>query len=250
MRSREGGMKSDLLKCALGLLLLGVGGERGFCQAFTNLNFESAQGPNGNQPGVFPVATALPGWSVYYGTYQDSQISFNAGSSGTTQVELVGSNNPEGPYGNAIEGNYGIYFLGGEGATDGSIRQTGLIPAGTMSIEFKARGDPAYGPILLSFGGQNIPEYALATGPNYTLYGGDVSGLAGTTGQLEFSVPGSLEGYPFNNWFLDSIVFSLSPVPEPGTLAMLGGWRGAPRVAAERGWGESGIGAAPPTPTV
>jgi hypothetical protein len=188
-------------------------------QSFINLNFESANGPNGNQPAEFPVASALPGWSVNYGTNQQAQILFNAISTGSTAITLVGSNDSFGP--NAIEGNYGLYFQGGETATDASIRQTGLIPVGTMSIEFKASGDVAYGPILLSFGGQNIPEYALATGPNYTLYGGDVSGLAGTTGQLEFSVPGSLEGYTFNAWNLDSIVFSTSPVPEPGTLALL-----------------------------
>jgi len=190
-----------------------------FAQSFKNLNFESAVGPNGNQPGLFPVATALPGWSLFYGTNQQSQIFFNSESAGATQVTLVGSNDTFGP--NCIEGNYGVFFQGGESATDASIRQTGLIPMGTLSIEFKADGQIAFGPILVSFGGQNIPVYALATGANYTLYGGDVSALAGTTGQLEFSVPGSLSGYTFNAWNLDSIVFSTSPVPEPATSALI-----------------------------
>jgi hypothetical protein len=174
---------------------------------------------------VFPVATALPGWNVYYGTSQASQILFNDISTGSTAITLVGSNNG---LPNAIEGNYGIFFQGGETATDASIRQTGLIPIGAMSIEFKANG--LGGPILLSIGGQNIPEYALATGPNYTLYGGDVSGLAGTRGQLEFSVAGF-----FNTWNLDSIMFSTSPVPEPGTLALLAAGAGAMLLGLGRG---------------
>jgi PEP-CTERM motif len=207
------------------------GGLSCFAQNFTNLNFESATGPNGNQPGLFPVATALPGWSVFYGSTQQSQIPFDSISTGATQLTLIG------PDQRAIEGNYGLYFQGGETALDVSIRQTGLIPVGTMSIEFKAEGVIAYGPLLLSFGGQNISVSALATGPNYTLYGGDVSGFAGTTGQLEFSVPGALSGFTFNAWNLDSIVFSPSPVPEPATCALI--LAGLAFLALKKAWPRS-----------
>jgi hypothetical protein len=201
------------------LVFLAASAVSGLGQGF-NLDFESAHGPSGNQPGLFPIVRALPFWSVFYGTNQASQIEYNDISTGATQATLVGPNDPYGP--NSLEGNYSVCLQGGSTAADASIRQTVTIPIGTISIEFKAAGDITFGPMLLSFAGQNITYYALAIDPNYTLYGGDVSGFAGATGQLEFSVPGDLEGYSLDNAYtLDSIIFSTAPTPEPGTCGLI-----------------------------
>ena len=55
----------------------------------------------------------------------------------------------------------------------------------------------------------------LATTPNYTLYGADITAFAGTTVDLRFTalLGGSL--------YLDDIRFSSQLVPEPGMLALL-----------------------------
>lgn len=56
---------------------------------------------------------------------------------------------------------------------------------------------------------------ALATYSDYSLYGGEISSFAGSEAELRFTVfPGRA-----NTLILDSIVFS--PVPEPGSLALL-----------------------------
>jgi len=127
----------------------------------------------------------------------------------------VSASDPFGP--NAIEGNFGVLLQGGTTATDVSIRQSSLVPVLTESILFKA---DSMGPMSLSLGGQNIPFVALGTGPNYTLYGGDIPvSFAGQIEQLEFSVPQGVGGN--NAWNLDSIVFSTNSVPEPRTWALL-----------------------------
>src|SRR5205823_3181830 len=84
--------------------------------------------------------------------------------------------------------------------TEVSIRQTGLVPLGTESIFFKAAA--GFEPLSVSLAGQSIPTVAMGTGPNYTLYGGDISAFAGQTAELRFTaLP------PFNNWSIDSIEF-------------------------------------------
>ncbi|MDD5139103.1 MAG: PEP-CTERM sorting domain-containing protein [Verrucomicrobiales bacterium] len=61
-----------------------------------------------------------------------------------------------------------------------------------------------------------IPINALSTGPNYTLYGGDISGFAGQTTQMTFSDVGIFANF----WNIDNIQFSSSPIPEPSMLAL------------------------------
>src|ERR1039457_2250719 len=72
------------------------------------------------------------------------------------------------------------------------------------------------GPFLVSLAGQSIPYFTLSTGPNYTLYGADVSAFSGQTVELRFSAVGGVVGG--NNWNLDNISFSNLPVPEPGVF--------------------------------
>jgi hypothetical protein len=66
-------------------------------------------------------------------------------------------------------------------------------------------------------GGQNLPFFSIATGSNYTLYGASVpEASAGQSEQLMFS---TLTGLA-NNWMLDNIQFSSSPIPEPSVLGL------------------------------
>ena len=181
---------------------------------FQNLDFESAIIPNGTQPGLVLVSNALPGWSVYYGISQMTQIYYNNLSLGSSRVNLVSSNDPSGE--SAIEGNFGVIMQGGTTAASVSIRQTGLVPDTAESIMFKAN---LRGPVSLSLGGQNIQFTVIGSGPNYTLYGGNIPpSLAGQIAELEFFAPH--DSLPDTGWNLDSIMFSPSLIPEPGVLTI------------------------------
>jgi hypothetical protein len=191
---------------------------------FQNLNFESATiipDPGGPYyPYSITTANALPGWSVFYGTTQQTEITYNDPALGSTWVTLLATNRL------VIAGNFSVILQGGLTETDASIRQTSFVPVTAESIRFKAQ--PGLGSLLLSLGGQNIPFFALSTGSNYTLYGGDITAFAGQTELLTFSAIDIGGG---NNWTIDDIQFSNSGVPEPGVFALsalgalLLGWR-------------------------
>ena len=209
-------MKSDLLKCALLLLLFGAGGERGFCQGFANLNFENATiTPDPSSP-YYPYAlyasSAIPGWTAT-GFIGPNEILYNSASTGATSVSILGVNG----FPKALDGQFSIYLYGGETAASASISQTATVPASSESIRFEAQ-QAGEGTLLVSLGVQNVSFQALSITPNYTLYGGNISPtFSGQSEQLIFS---ALEG--FNNfWELDDIQFSTSPVPEPGTVALV-----------------------------
>jgi hypothetical protein len=114
-----------------------------------------------------------------------------------------------------------------------SIAQTGFVPLGIQSLEFKAwEWAPSTSILSVSFNGNDLSPVVIGTGANYILYGADLSAFAGQTGQLEFTSV-------FNNngpsWIeLDDIGFSTTAVsPEPSIVA-LGGIGGL--VFAARKW--------------
>jgi len=187
-------------------------------QGFVNLNFEDAQIiPIAGSP-IYPYAiattNALLGWTVYTGASQPAQvITYNAPALGSTWVNLWATN------GQQIDGNFSVLLQGGITASSASISQTGLIPVSTKSLLFEAQSGPGVvaGSLVVSLGGQIISFSAISTGPNYILYGGDISTFAGLTEQLTFS---ALEGGG-NNWNIDDIQFSPSSVPEPTTLGLI-----------------------------
>lgn len=98
-------------------------------------------------------------------------------------------------------------------APGGSIAQTALVPAGTQSFLFKGRGIGPGASLVVSLGGQDLPYIALSNGPNYTLYGADVSAFAAQTATLAFSAPSP-------QFLIDDIQFSPLAIPEPTFLAL------------------------------
>ena len=154
--------------------------------SFQNLSFEQAnpgqtvESPNG-YPVAYnvPAANALPYWNVYYGGVQQNTVNFNSPGLGSTLVTLVGEGWP------AIDGNYSVLLQGGQTASAASITQTAAIPSGMQSLYFEAQ--PGGGSLDVLIGTQTIPFTAVGTGPNYTLYGANISAWAGNTEQLTFS---------------------------------------------------------------
>ena len=129
-----------------------------------------------------------------------------------------------------IDGNYTAVIQAGPHGGTGtiastSLEQTGTIPLGDNSLLFRAwagQSTPASA-WFVSFAGNTLPLTVLASTPQYTLYGADISAYSGDTGLLAFTAnaqfaPSFLE--------LDDITFSASsaPEPSPAILAALGGF--------------------------
>ncbi|HZM03114.1 MAG TPA: PEP-CTERM sorting domain-containing protein [Candidatus Saccharimonadales bacterium] len=193
---------------------------------FQNLDFEQANPIIilGSQYYPYEVteASALSYWTVTYGTVQQTQITYNDPSTGSTWVVLVAPGSMGVPPGSsyrlaAIDGRYSVLLQGGITAPAASISQTGLIPISTKSLFFDA--EAGSGPFAVSVGGRNIPFEAVGTGVSYTLYGADISAWAGDTEPLTFS---ALEGGGLNNWLIDDISFSTAAVPEPSSILLTG----------------------------
>jgi hypothetical protein len=232
MRRSQDVTKSKFFKCALVLCLLSAGAERGFSLAFTNLNFESAN-VSGYPAGAMdvPVGAALPGWTAFAisaggGFNSLSQVWYDGVSGGGTAISINDANLPFG-YGGfgPISGKYSLYLFAGEGANsfalqDAGISQTGLVPFGTESLAVQV--GLASNPFIITLNGQIINMVAEATLPTYTEYGGDVSAFAGKIETLTITETPPTMGAPPGIMSLDDIVFSTTPVPEPGTLTLLG----------------------------
>jgi hypothetical protein len=191
---------------------------------FQNLDFEESTVPQDSQTNVVSSLNAFPGWSVYVSTNQQTFVGFNNGCFGSTCVSLLGTNGDRILGYRSLEGGFSALLQGGVSGsvvlypTAASILQTGFIPASARSILFRA-GPSIPGTLSVSLGGIDIPFLALSNGPNYTVYGGDISAFAGQTALLEFSVS-RLPGTASIDWNIDSIEFSASTIPEPSVLRL------------------------------
>lgn len=191
--------------------------QSGYAQGFINLDFEAATiVRNPSSPGA-PYAVyatnAIPGWTPV-STLGPNDIIYNTAALGATTVSIFDRN---GAY-PVIEGAFSIQLYGGGGVPTGaSISQTSLVPIGAESILFKALySGPPGGTLLISLGGQDVPFSSITAGPNYTLYGGDISAFAGRVEQLMFTAPPGVNNY----WELDDIQFSTQSIPEPGVFGL------------------------------
>jgi hypothetical protein len=191
-------------------------------QNFVDLNFEDAKIVSDPSSPYYPYAVyannALPGWTVGAGNFLGtSEIIYNDQWLGATSVQLFGTNSEYSPP--PLNGKFSLDLYGGSTSTAGaSISQTGLVPADTAAIQFIASGNPEFGSLLVSLDGQNISYSVITTGPDYTTYGVNIpSALAGQIETLSFT---AAEGGG-NNWELDDIQFSSTPVPEPNALSWI-----------------------------
>src|SRR5260370_661315 len=150
---------------------------------FQNLAFEAATlvPIPGDLYGSVQFAPAFPGWTAYVGGIQQTSSLYNTVFLDTSGISIIdGSGSLRGLL---IQGNFTAVLMAGLGLSplqpaDTSLSQTGLIPAGTESLRFKAYLDYPQGTFSVTAGGQILSLIPLATGSNYTQYAADISALA------------------------------------------------------------------------
>jgi hypothetical protein len=185
---------------------------------FQDLDFESANviPPGGGGFGL-PFAQAFPGWTGFKGGTQILESWYNSTSLGAAGISIQDRN----AIGySAIEGQFSA-FLEASGFNPSSqsvsLSQTGLVPAAAQSIQLKNAGSSSF---VVTLGGQSVPMVALSSTPAFTLYGGNIGGLGGSTEQLTITASAPPPG-AMNFVEVDDIIFSSQFVPEPTTLALL-----------------------------
>jgi hypothetical protein len=172
---------------------------------FQNLDFESAMIiPIPGDPHMVAISNALPGWSAY-GNYAGDNILYDDLSLGAPAISIQDAAGFE----PVLEGNYTVYFQGSfpGGQIVPALGQVGTVPSTAHSILYFAQA-----PFTVTFGGQPIPTTAVGSGPNFTIFGGDISGFTNQTGELRFQGGG----------LLDNIVFSSQAIPEASVSALAG----------------------------
>ena len=174
----------------------------------------------------------MPDWTVYCGSALQTEVLQNGYSTGDAFADIYGPTPPRaglapGTAPGIIDGNYTValqagYESGNPGGVNTSLEQTGVVPAGDQSMEFKA-WQLIPGTLSVSLNGNNLPLVTLQTTANYTLYGVDISSYAGQGETLAFTALQPSTGLSFVE--LDDITFSTSSVPEPSPviLTALGG---------------------------
>ena len=208
---------------------------------FQNLGFESAS--------LVPIsanavqfAPAFPGWTGTIGGVQQTGALYNDISLDTSAISIIDRcwSNPFGGLGGLIQDNFTAILIAGltsgpfgRQPVDVTLAQTGLVPVGTESLQFKAYAvySSPSDPFAVTLGGQTLSLIPLQSGANYTLYGADIHALAGQNSELDFTLFAQSPHMGNNYLYLDSIQFSDQTVPEPSVLglsalgALLLGWR-------------------------
>jgi hypothetical protein len=184
---------------------------------FDNLDFESGNPGSITFSSSVPVSSVLPDWTATIDGVQQTDVGYNyfpPGPSGPAGVSLIG---PGGAW-PALDGTYSVLLTGGTG--EASISQTAVIPMEAQSLTFEVEeGLEGRGSLAVSIGGQSLSLLPLATEPNYTLYGTDISAWAGAREDLTFEASA---GFPLTYWEIDDISFSPTAVPEPTPIALTG----------------------------
>ena len=187
---------------------------------FQNLDFESANFA-GLTNSFVAFSDAFPNWTGYIGTNHASLAGYNFISAGGAVLTLITPSAPDASTAaTVISGNCTATIPAGQTSplgviVPGALAQTGAIPLGAKSLRFSASGNVDY--LSVTFAGVNLPFLAIGTGSNYKIYAGDISALAGVTGELRFTE----EAASFEPVvILDDIEFSPVPIPEPSALAL------------------------------
>jgi hypothetical protein len=190
---------------------------------FQDLDFEDASlSPVPFGGGLVPITEALPGWTGYLGGAPVTQVLQNNLTLGQASIDIIG---PGWTTGTILQGNkYTLVLQPGFRAglpvgppqISASVSQYGLVPATANSIQLEEWG---YVGFAVSLGGQNLALVPIGVGPDYTLYGANISQLAGQGATLTITaLPTGVAATPD---YFDAIAFSPQVIPEPNSVALL-----------------------------
>jgi hypothetical protein len=140
---------------------------------FQNLDFELGNPGAITFSDSVPISTALPFWTAEINGVAQTDVGYNyfpPGPQGPAGVSLIGPGGAWPP----LDGGYSVLLTGGNASA--SISQTGLIPNQAQSLTFEVdEGLEGGGSLAVLVGGQPLSFSALATEPNYTVYGANIS---------------------------------------------------------------------------
>jgi len=184
---------------------------------FQDLDFEEAN-PSAVVAGN-SAAALFPGWQVLVGGTPTTSVGDDVVTIGAPGVEIWDNKNGYTP----LQGNYTAFLQSAtfpSGGASVGLSQTGIIPAGSQSIDLDASQEEGSS-IVVAVGGTSISMVALEQFANYTLYGGNVSEWAGQNATLSITeLPPANQEFSPNLLQLDDISFSPGAVPEPITLVL------------------------------
>lgn len=207
-------------------------------QGFINLNFESATlvPVPGDLYNRVQFAQAFSGWTGTVGGVQQTLALSNNVYLDSAGIAIIDHNWTNSaayknggfypPVSGLIQGNYTAILMSGLDLQtyqieDATLSQTGQVPLGTQSLQFKAyEAFDSLGSFAVTLGGQNLSLVTISNALNYTLYGANVSQWAGQTVELAFTVFAENPHVNDEYLYLDAIQFSTQPVPEPSAFAL------------------------------
>jgi len=222
------------------IALLLLGSRHSLGQDFVNLNFASATivPVAGATYGRVEFAAAFPGWTGYTGTNIATLALYDnifLDSSGIGIIDPI----PSIPIDvtAVLQAGFGLDTFQSENTI---LSQTGVVPDGTQSLIFDADYEGSANSFAVALNGQMLPLIPLSTDASgYTEYGASIGSWADQTATLSFTVLAQVPHLDDNTLYLKDIQFSTSPVPEPGSIALLCmlvglslAWRGQNNVRA------------------
>jgi hypothetical protein len=192
--------------------------------AFQDLDFEAANIVSiSGRPQAVTTANALPGWTVDYGNFQQTEVTYNEQSLGGTTVTVLATGYPSLTTRTPIDGSYDVILFGG--LADATISQTGVVPLTARSVIFDEVSESGSFVPEVSIGSDVLSLFPVGSGTGqngvgFTTWGANVSAWAGQTEQLSITSPANSGQMEF-----DDISFSPNPVtvtPEPDALMLMG----------------------------
>jgi len=105
------------------------------------------------------------------------------------------------------------------------------VPVSAESLRFRTSAFPWFSLLKVQLGGQDLTFVPLASGTNFTLFGADIRAWQGQVARLDFTAIAERPHVNNHYLFLDSIVFSTQPIPEPGVRGFAWAWSVVLRLA-------------------
>jgi hypothetical protein len=167
-------------------------------------------------PVAVKPAEALPGWNALSGGTPLLFLGYNAPGLDSAWVSIHDNANPNDLF-KPIGGTYSVFIKGATPlgpSLDAEITQVVAVPSDSKSLFFRARN---LNGLDLSFNGQNLTYYEFQQGGGDSAYGADISGFAGSTGEIRFTAGQGEWG------LIDDVLFSTIVIPEPSVMGLSAG---------------------------